>query len=101
MQAGISGKFRPQGFDGREQFSRVVAAAKPGLPGPGRGMEDRGYAIADSLPVAIDKRNIDWKIYPRARHHLSFKGVAVDIDNPRQNQKIARIERKDSASLLA
>ena len=57
-------------------------------------MEDRGDAIAERLSVAVDECDIDRKINAGAGHHLPFKGVAVQIDDPRQHQKITGIQPK-------
>ena len=57
-------------------------------------MEDGGDAVADRLPVAVDERHIDGKINARAGHHLTFESIAMQIDDARQHQQSARIERE-------
>jgi hypothetical protein len=94
VEAGIRRQSRPQGLDGLEQSRGIFTASQARLPGPCRGMKNRGDAISDGLPVTVDQRYIDGKIDTGARHHLSLEGVAMQIDYPRQHQQIAGIETK-------
>ena len=55
-------------------------------------MIDGRDPVADRLPVAVDQRHIDRKIDAGARHHLPLEGVAMQIDNARQNQQAAGID---------
>src|SRR6266404_1284478 len=60
-------------------------------------MKDRGDAVADRLPVTVHKRDIERKIDARARHHLPFEGVAMQIDDARQHQEVARVKLERTA----
>ncbi len=77
MESGIRRKLWPHRFDRLEQQPGIIAAPKPGLPGPCRGMIDGGDAVADRLPVAVGQRHIDGKIDAGARHHLPLECVAM------------------------
>src|SRR5712672_970709 len=55
------------------------------VPGPGRGVIDRGDSVADSLPVAVDQSYIDGKIDTRAGHDLPLERIAMQIDDARQH----------------
>ena len=56
-------------------------------------MEDRGDAVRDRLPVAVDQRDVDREIDLGPRHHLPFERVAMQVDDAGQYQQVARIER--------
>ena len=92
MEAGVGRKLRPHRFDRFQQASRVVAAAQAGLPRPGGGVIDGRDAIADRLPIAVDKRNVDREIDAGARHHLPLERVAMEIDDSRQHQQAIGID---------
>jgi hypothetical protein len=62
MEAGVRRESRPQGLDRQEQFPCIISAAKAGLPGPSRGVINSGDSVADSLPVAVNKRYIDGRL---------------------------------------
>ena len=64
MEAGVRRQFWPQDLDIFEQLAGIIGAAQAGLPRPGRGMKDRGDAVCDRLPVAVDQRHIDGKSTP-------------------------------------
>lgn len=100
VEAGIRGQLRPQRLDPLEQLPRIVGAAQPRLPGPGRRVIDRGDAIGDCLPVAVEQRHVDGKIYARTWHHLPLEGIAVQIDDFRQNLDAACIDGNGTACLL-
>ncbi|MGY3425051.1 hypothetical protein ACVWZW_005526 [Bradyrhizobium sp. F1.13.4] len=57
-------------------------------------MKHRGDAVADRLAVAVGERHVDRKVDPGARHHLPLEGIAMQIDDARQDQQIARVDRK-------
>src|SRR6516162_6941297 len=100
MKARVGDKPRPQGLERRQQPLGIVAATQPRLPRPCRSMEHSGHAVGDRLAVAVDERDIDRKVDARARHHLPFERVAVQIDDTRQNQKGARVEFNRAAFLV-
>ena len=94
MEAGVGRELRPQALDRLEQLPGIVAAAQARLPGPGRGVKDRGDAVADRLPVAVDQRHIDREIDAGARHHLPLECIAMQIDDARQHQQAAGIDAR-------
>src|SRR5690349_1085176 len=61
-------------------------------------MKHRGDAVADRLAVAVDERDVDREIHAGARHHLPLEGVAMDVDDARQHQQAARVDRDRRAS---
>src|SRR5262249_50223929 len=73
--------------------TRIVGAAQAGLPRPGYAMEHGGDAVGDRLPVAVDERDVERDVDPRARHDLPLKGVAVNIYNARKQQETSAVER--------
>src|SRR3954452_4848263 len=57
-------------------------------------MKYRGDAVADRLAIAVGERHVDPKVDPGARHHLSLEGIAMQIDDSRQHQQVARVDRQ-------
>ena len=92
MEAGVRRQFRPQDLDIFEQLAGIIGAAQAGLPRPGRGMKDRGDAVCDRLPVAVDQRHIDGKIDAGTGHHLPLEGVAMQVDNTWQHLQAACVD---------
>src|SRR6476646_5957541 len=60
-------------------------------------MKHGGDAVADRLPVAVGKRDVDREIDPGARHDLPFERIAMEVDDARQYPKAARIDIKRGA----
>jgi len=60
-------------------------------------VEHRGDAVSDRLPVAVDQGDVDREIDARPRHHLPLKGVAMQIDDARKDQKPAGIDVEGGA----
>ena len=92
VEAGVGRQFRPQDLDIFEQLAGIIGAAQAGLPRPGRGMKDRGDAVCDRLPVAVDQRHIDGKIDAGTGHHLPLEGVAMQVDNTWQHLQAACVD---------
>ena len=63
-------------------------------------MVDGRNPVADRLPVAVNKRHIDRKIDAGARHHLPLEGVAMQVDNARQNQQAAGIDAGRTVTIV-
>src|SRR3954453_12447494 len=57
-------------------------------------MKYRGDAGADRLAIAVGERHVDRKVDPGARHHLSLESIAMQIDDARQHQQVARVDRQ-------
>ena len=53
-----------------------------------------GDAVGDRLAVAVDQRHIDGKIDAGARHHLPLEGIAMQVDDARQHQQVAGVDRR-------
>ena len=100
MEAGVGRKLRPHRLDRLQQPPRIVGAAQAGLPRPGGGVIDGGDAVADRLPVAVDKRHVDGKIDAGARHHLPLEGVAMEVDDTRQHQQAVGIDGERTAAMI-
>ena len=94
MEAGVGGELRTLPFDRLHQAARIVGAAQARLPRTGRGVKHRGDAVADRLAVAVGERHVDREVDPGARHHLPLEGIAMQIDDARQHQQVARVDRK-------
>lgn len=94
VKAGVGGELRALPFDRLHQAARIAGAAQARLPRTGRGVKNRGDAVADRLAVAVGERDVDREIDPGARHHLSLEGIAMQIDDARQDQQIARLDRQ-------
>ena len=101
VEAGVRRELRPHRLDRLEQLPRIVAAAQARLPRPGRGVKDRGDAVGDRLPVAVDQRHVDREIDAGARHHLPLEGIAMQVDDARQHQQAAGIEAERAAAVVA
>ena len=99
METGIRRELRPHRLDGLQQIPRILRAAQARLPRPGRGMKNRGDAISDRLPVAVDQGHVDGKIDPGTRHHLPLERIAMQIDDSRQHQQVAGIDTERSAPM--
>ena len=99
--ARVGAKPRPQALDAVENRARIVRPAQASFPRPGHAVKDGGDAVGDGLPIAFEQRHIDRKSNPRPRHHLSLEGIAVDVDDPGQDQKAAGVDRPLGARLRA
>jgi len=64
-------------------------------------VEDGGDAVGDGLPIAFEQRHIDRKSDSWSRHHLPLEGIAVDVDDPGQDQKAAGVDHPLGARLRA
>src|SRR5215468_7585866 len=62
-------------------------------------MEHGGNAVGDGLSVAVDKGNVERDINARARHDLPLKGVAMNVDNARQQQEPSGVQRADACTI--
>ena len=94
VKAGVRRQLRPQRLDRLEQLPCTISAAKPGLPGPGGGVKDRGDAVANGLPVAVGQRHVDGKADAGTRHHLPLECVTMQVDDSRQHLEVAGIDDK-------
>src|SRR5262249_8221587 len=88
-------------LDAVENRARILGPTQAAFPRPGHAVKDGRDAVGDGLPIAFEQRNVDRKSHSRPRHHLSLEGVAVDVDNPREDQKAARIDHPLGARLRA
>jgi hypothetical protein len=100
VEARVRRELRPQALDADEQAPGVVGAAQTGLPGPGGGMKDRGDAVGDRLPVAVDQRHIGREVDAGTGHHLPLERVAMQVDNARQHQEVAAVDAERAASVV-
>src|SRR5262249_39772754 len=82
----------PQALDAIKNGPRILRSAQASFPGPGHAVEDGGDPVGDGLSIAFQERNFDRKSDPRPRHHLSFECIAVDVDDPGENQEAVRID---------
>ena len=57
-------------------------------------MKHGGHAVADGLPVAVKQRQVDREIDAGARHHLPLERVAMEVDDARQHDEPARVDRQ-------
>src|SRR5262245_47556299 len=99
--AGVGAKPRPQALDAVENRARILRAAQTSFPRPRYAVEYGGDAVGDGLPIAFEQRHIDRKSDARPRHHLSLKGIAVDVDDPGQDHKAAGVDHPLGARLCA
>src|SRR6516225_5014396 len=64
-------------------------------------MKDRGDPVRYGLAVAVDESNVQRNIYAGPRHHLPFEGIAVNVDNARQDDQAVSIDRATSGMIGA
>ncbi|MCY1226416.1 hypothetical protein D9M72_386450 [compost metagenome] len=55
-------------------------------------MELGGDAVCQQLAVHVEQRTRVWETDARARHDRALESVAMDIDDARQYQQVARVE---------
>jgi hypothetical protein len=101
VQARVAGELALQRVQRAEEGERRVATPQARLPRAGERVEGRGDAVRDELAVGVAKRDAWIEADPRARHELPFEGIAVQIDEARQDQEAIRAQRDGVAHRLA
>jgi hypothetical protein len=92
VKPGVSGEPRPQLLECPQDGVRILRPAQARLPRPGDAVKHRGDAVGDRLPVAVAERDVERKTDARPRHHLPLEGVAVNVDDPGQDQQPRRVD---------
>ena len=86
MHARVARQARPHLFEHREKFAAGLQAPQARLPGAGHAVKGSGDAVGRHLSIGIGKCDLQPDMHARPRHDLALEGVAVEIDNARQQQ---------------
>jgi hypothetical protein len=93
MQRSVGTEPRSRCAQRREEFPRRLNAGQAGLPGQGQDVIGRGDAIGQQLPIRLQQRRHRREMHARPRHELALEGVAMKVDDARQNEIAAGIDR--------
>ncbi|MCW2239972.1 hypothetical protein [Azospirillum canadense] len=55
-------------------------------------MQRRGDAVGDQLAVGVQQRDVGREMHARAWHQLPFEGVAVQVNDARQQEQPAGLD---------
>jgi len=83
---------RAEGGEGIEDAAPGVRAAQAGLPGEGDGVERGGDAVGEQLRLGVAQRQRGRKVDAGAGLQLAFERVAVQVDDPWQDDEAAGID---------
>ena len=64
-------------------------------------MERGGDAVGEQLRLGITDRDLGGELDPGPRLHLPLERVAVQVDDPRQHEQAARVQRRAAAGAIA